>query len=306
MVHKLVSASVLCVALAAPLAAQHDHHHHHHAPAASGVNEHMLVSPGWLAERLQDPAVVVLHVARDEAEFRAGHIPGARWVPLSSIIVEREGIPNELPETEALLEVFARAGISDHTQVVVYGDLGGLSAARAFFTLDYLGHEHVSLLDGGLETWKAEGRALATETLAVQPAAFTPRPRPERVVDAHWVFARLGNPNYALIDARPTPQFTGEDAAGLERAGHIPGASNLFWRTTFRSDDDPRLLGPAELRRMFAAAGAAPGRTVVAYCRTGMQASHAYFVLRYLGYEAVMYDGSFVEWSRLDGMPVAR
>jgi thiosulfate/3-mercaptopyruvate sulfurtransferase len=275
------------------------------SPARAVANPQMLVSPAWLAERLADPSVVVLQVGREEADYRAGHVPGARWVPLSSIIVERDGVPNELPETAALREVFARAGVSDGSHVVVYGDLGGLSAGRAFFTLDVLGHERVSLLDGGLERWRAEGRPLATEAPAVQRGTFAPRLRADRVVSAGWVRDRLDNPRYALIDARPAAQFTGEDAAGL-RPGHIPGARNLFWRTALVSEADPRLRDEGTLREMFAAAGAAPGRTLVVYCRTGMQASHAYFVARFLGYDVVMYDGSYIDWSRRDELPVAR
>jgi thiosulfate/3-mercaptopyruvate sulfurtransferase len=289
--------SLLALCTLAPLSAQQ--------PAAAAVDHALLVSTDWLAESLDDPAVVVLQVGRDEAEYRAGHLPGARFVPLGSIIVERDGKPNELPDLGMVTEVFRTAGVSDDSHVVVYGDLGGLAAGRAFFTLDVLGHPRVSVLDGGLEVWKAEGRHLATEAPAARRGTFTPRPQPRRVVTAGWVQQRLGDPSYVLIDARPTAQYTGEDAAGL-RPGHIPGAHNIFWRTALRSDDDLRLKDPATLRAMYAAAGAAPGRTVVTYCRTGIQASHAYFVARYLGYDAVMYDGSYVDWSRRDELPVAR
>jgi thiosulfate/3-mercaptopyruvate sulfurtransferase len=289
--------------LLAPLSAQQPT-----APAAQAtaeVNRHLLVSTDWLVAQLDDPAVVVLQVGRDEAEYRAGHIPGARFVPLGSILVERDGALNQLPEVHVLTEVFERAGVSDDSHVVVYGDLGGLAAARAFFTLEYLGHPRVSLLDGGLEAWKAEDRPLAVEAPTVRRGSFTPRPQPERVVTAGWVRQRLEDPRYVLIDARPPAQYSGEEAGGL-RPGHIPGARNLFWRTALVSDDDLRLKDAQTLRAMYAAAGASPGRTVVTYCRTGMQASHAYFVSRYLGYPAVMYDGSYVDWSRRAELPVAR
>jgi thiosulfate/3-mercaptopyruvate sulfurtransferase len=277
----------------------------HPAPPPSRISHPLLVPTDWLASRLNDPAVVVLQVGRDEAEYRAGHIPGARFVPLGSIVVERDGILNELPETDALQGVFAEAGVSDASHVVLYGDLGGLAAARAFFTLDYLGHMRVSLLDGGLERWKAEQRQLSTEAPAVQRGTFSPLPRADRVVSAGWVRQHLDDPTLVLIDARPPAQFTGEDATGL-RPGHIPGARNIFWRSALLSDDDPRLKDLPELRAMFAAAGAAPGRTVVAYCRTGVQASHTYFVARYLGYDVVLYDGSFIDWSRRSELPVER
>jgi thiosulfate/3-mercaptopyruvate sulfurtransferase len=275
------------------------------APLDAGAPHPMLVSTSWLAERLDDAAVVVLHVGREEAAYRSGHVPGARFLPLTSIIVERDGIPNELPEVAALRDAFEAVGVSDGSHVVVYGDLGGLSAGRAFFTLDYLGHDRVSVLDGGIETWRAEGRPLATEPPAVARGSFTPRPRPDRVVTTEWVRQRLDDPGYVLIDARPTPQYTGEDAAGL-RPGHIPGAHGIFWRTALVSEEDPRLRPEPELRASFEAAGVAPGRTVVTYCRTGMQASHAYFVARLLGYDVVMYDGSYIEWSAREDLPVAR
>jgi len=296
-------ALLLLLPFAAPLVAQQAAPRD--AAPAAAANPQMLVSAAWLAERLDDPSVVVLQVGRDEADFRAGHVPGARWVPLASIIVERDGVPNELPETEVLRGVFEQAGVSDDSHVVVYGDLGGLAAGRAFFTLDYLGHERVSLLDGGLDAWKAENRPLSIEARSAVRGSFTPRPQAGRVVDAGWVRERLEDPAYVLIDARPTPQFTGEDAAGL-RPGHIPGAKNIFWRTALVSDDDPRLKDAAALRAMYTAAGATTDRTVVAYCRTGMQASHAYFVARYLGFPVVMYDGSYIEWSRRADLPVAR
>src|SRR3712207_6400249 len=104
-----------------------------------------------------DPGTVILHVGRNRADYDAGHIPGARWVPLSSIVTERNGVPNELPSVEALDAVFEAAGVSDGSRVVVYGDMGGLSAGRAFFTLDYLGLPP-AVLDGGLEAWRAAGR----------------------------------------------------------------------------------------------------------------------------------------------------
>jgi thiosulfate/3-mercaptopyruvate sulfurtransferase len=90
----------------------------------------------------------------------------------------------------------------------------------------------------------------------------------------------------------------------VQRPGHIPGAANLFWEETIESPDRPALRGVEELRAMFEAAGASPGDTVVTYCRTGMQASFAYFVARHLGYEAKMYDPSFLDWSRRTELPV--
>ncbi|HEU0051871.1 MAG TPA: rhodanese-like domain-containing protein, partial [Longimicrobium sp.] len=125
-------------------------------------NSEMLVSVEQLSRRLAEANTVVLHVGRDRASYDAGHIPGARFLALSDIVTERDGVPNELPSVDALDQAFEAVGVSDDSRVVLYGDLAGLAAARAFFTLDYLGHTP-ALLDGGLEAWRAANKEVTTQ-----------------------------------------------------------------------------------------------------------------------------------------------
>lgn len=260
----------------------------------------LLVSTEGLARRLNDPRVVVIHVGRDRASYDAGHIPGAQFLPLSAIVAEQNGIPNELPAAEALEAAFEGVGVSDNSQVVLYGDLNGLLAARAFFTLDYLGKTDAALLDGGIEQWRKEERPVTTEAPAARTGTLTPRVRRDIVVDADWIRQRLGNDStIVMIDARPPAEYTGDTPGdGITRPGHIPGAHNIFWRTSLVSDQDTRLRSPEVLHASYTLADAAFGDTIVAYCRTGVQASHAYYVARYLKRPVVMYDGSFIDWSR--------
>lgn len=277
-----------------------------HAAPAPQLDSSLLVSGEWLAGHLDDPGVVVLQVGPDRSAYDQGHIPGARFLPVGAIVAERDGNINELPPVAQLDSVFESMGVSDDARVIIYGP--PLLAARAFFTLDYLGHgDRTALLNGGLEGWKAAGRPLSTVAPRVARANFTPRPQPDRVVDAEWVEQHLADPSIALLDARPAAQFTGAEAGpGVPRPGHIPGAGNLFWEELIVSPQDPVLKNLETLRALFREAGVSPGATVVTYCRTGMQASFAYFVARYLGYETKMYDGSFMDWSRREGLPVER
>ena len=270
------------------------------------VRSDLLVSGEWLAGELDNPGVVVLHVGSDRAEYDRGHIAGARFLPVGAIMTERNANLNELPQVAHLDSVFESVGVSDGSRVVVYG--APLAAARAFFTLDYMGHgDRTALLDGGLQQWSEENRSLSRDTPPDVRASFTPRVRPERVVDAEWVNQHRSDPDVALMDARPSAQFTGAVAGdGVPRPGHIPGAENLFWEETIQSRERPVLKDPEALRAMFREAGVDPGDTVVSYCRTGMQASFAYFVARYLGYETRMYDGSFMDWSQREELPVER
>ncbi len=277
-----------------------------------GVRPEMLVSTGWLAGRLNDPKVVLLHVARERAHYDKGHVPGARFVGWGEITATRDGVPNELAPAADLQKVFERLGVGDDARIVLYGDNSGLSAARAYFTLDYLGHgDRAALLDGGLEKWQTERRAVSSEMPQVKAASFTPRVRAASVTDLDvmrdlsWTAANVDAPNAVLIDARPADEYTGaKPGDGVPRGGHIPGAANVFWMQNVVSKENPVMRPAAELRKLYEAAGATADRKVVAYCRTGGQASHAYFTAKYLGYDVVMYDGSFFEWSNTAGTPV--
>lgn len=271
-----------------------------HALAAGP--DSLLVSPAWLAAHLGDPRLVVIHADRERTAFDAGHIAGSRFLPLSAIVVERAGVPNELPPVAALDSVLEAAGIGDSSRVVITGD--PLAAGRLFFTLDYLGHRGAAILDGGTPAWVAAGFPVGGDPEPTTVAALTPRPNAALVVDAEWVRAHLGDTTVALLDARPPTDYAGTPGSSPP-TGHIPGAKSLFWKTTL-GGAPPVLLDRTTLEAMFDSAGAVPGRLAVTYCRTGVQASWLYFVARYLGRDVRMYDGSFAEWSAIPGAPIAQ
>lgn len=275
------------------------------------VRAHLLVSTDWLAKYLKDQKLVILHVGRDKAAYDAGHIPGARFLSLSDIVAPRDGVPNELPSADKLQQVFSRLGVGDDSRIVLYGEMSGLIAARAYFTLDYLGFgDKAALLDGGLEKWKAEKREISTAVPEIKVAKFTPRLNPKVLVvrdtvrDMSWVTSNVESPDVVLIDARPADDYTGAKAQSGARAGHIPGAENLYWMQQIVSRENPVLKPASELRKMFEEAGAASGKKVVTYCNSGMQASYSYFMAKYLGYDAALYDGSFSDWLRDASAPV--
>jgi len=292
---RTIAFAVLAMVASHPLTAQ---------PAETpSLRPEMLVTTAWLAEHLSDPGLVVLCVNSTPEFYSKGHIPGARQIKPGDIAVTRDGIPNELPPVEELRKVFAEAGVSNKSRVVLYGERLNLFAARAYFTLDYLGVAgRAALLDGGIEKWAAEHRPLSTETPKVKPASLMISLRPGILVDTATMRELAQKPEaVTLVDARPTKEFTGEQLSeDVARPGHIPGATSLFWMDMLVNRENPVLKPEAELRRMYAEAHAAPDRKLVTYCRTGMQSSFDYFVAKYLGYEASMYDASFFEWSKKD------
>lgn len=267
------------------------------------AQDDILVSTDWLSRNLDK--VVVLHVGISRQSYDSGHIPGARFLAWNDIVTTRNGIPNELNSAENLEKVFTQLGVGNIKKMVLYGDLQGLAAARAFFTLEYLGHKgRIALLDGGLEKWKSEGRPVSTEPVIPKPEKFMIRIEPDVVIgiepvrDISWLLTNHSKENFSLIDARPPEEFSGErPGEGVIRPGHIPGASNIFWQENIVSRTNPVMKPKEELKKLYDLAGALPNKVNIVYCRTGGQAAHAYFTLRYLGYPVKLYDGSYFEWN---------
>jgi thiosulfate/3-mercaptopyruvate sulfurtransferase len=261
----------------------------------AGPNTRLLVNAEWLNQHRNDKNVVVLHAALRADDYDKAHIPGARSLVWSEYVRDSESEHSELPSVDQLKTTFQNLGVSDNSTVIVYGD--PLAAARAFMTLEYLGHRDVRLLDGGLPAWQKAGFAAVTDKATAKVGKLTPRPR-DFVVDANWVNANRSKPSLVLIDARPLNEFTGNETHdGMHAGGHIPGAQNIYWQRFLKSREEPTLLPEGELRALFQRAGATDDKTVVVYCMIGMRASMAYFVSRYLGYDTKFYDGSWVDWS---------
>ena len=267
------------------------------ALALAAANTGLLISPPELAAALRNRDTVVVAISMSADDFTAGHIPTARFVRYDQITVDGDGLQSELPPVEQLRKVFSSIGISNTSKVVIYGS--PMAAARLFFTLDYLGLTNVRVLNGGLNAWKAFGGGLdVAPPPAVTAVTLTSKPDPARVVSADWIKERLSTDKMTLLDARPDAEFTGADGGmgGSHVKGHLPGAHQLVWNSLL--DSSGKFLPDAELRKKFDAIGANVNTPLVSYCMVGMRASVTYFVARHLGYDARLYDGSIVDWTR--------
>lgn len=287
-------------------------------PSAGGD---VFVTTDWLAAHIDDLNLVLVHAefgpeaadATTRATFQEGHIPFAHPLDWRVLATTRDGLPNEFPPANEMTDAFRRMGIEQDSRVVVYDTGAGLEAARTFVALEYLGMAgRVAILDGHWKKWLREGRELSKSYSGVEPSAFVPRIRVDvladrrTVVDLAWT-ALEPSPSAVLIDARPADEYIGtKPGKGIFRPGHLPGAMSVPWMSTIVSQDNPVCRPEGELRALFESKGARPGRRIVAYCRTGVQASHSYAVARSLGYEASLYDGSYAEWSGKLDLPVDR
>jgi thiosulfate/3-mercaptopyruvate sulfurtransferase len=265
----------------------------------AAAHPEMVVTAQWLSEHLKDPKVVILHVADKKSDYMRAHIPGAKFLFTDDFV---QGDDVELPPVDKLKDVFEKLGISNDTRVVIYTTAWYPMAARAYYTLDYLGHgDKTSLLDGGIEHWILEKRPVAhDEDPLPGRGKFTPRVHSE--VRAQLAEARQITENAlkseVLVDARPEQGY---------HAGHLAGARHVYWQETLVDPkQDPVFLSPDKLRSLFDSRGIKPGEKLVTYCAVGLQASHLYFVARYLGYDTAMYDGSTHEWSMVNNLPLVK
>lgn len=244
-----------------------------------------------------------------ERAYRAGHIPGARYVHLERDLsgpVTADSGRHPLPERAALAERFGAWGISVRTQVVAYDDSGGAIAARLWWLLRWLGHERVAVLDGGWERWREEGRPVSVEIPRPHPALFEVRPGLARTVSAAEVAAGLARNEICLMDARSAERFRGEAESLDTVAGHVPGAVNRPYQDNLGPDG--RFLPPAELRRALERRTAGfPPRQVVHMCGSGVTACHNLLAMEVAGLPGSgLYAGSWSEWIRDPARPVTR
>jgi thiosulfate/3-mercaptopyruvate sulfurtransferase len=178
---------------------------------------------------------------------------------------------------------------------VVYGD--PTSAGWLFFALDYLGHDRISMLDGGVEKWRAEGGPVAVPSpSATTRGSFKPAVRTRLNATSAQVQAQLGGGQGALLDARSRKEYD---------SGRIPGARLVPWQDVY-ADPKAQLFKSREaLVAMFKEAGAAPGMPAITYCQLGLRSSVLYFAAKYAGLDVSNYVGSWAEWGAL-GLPAER
>jgi len=260
--------------------------------SAGAAHPELVVSTQWLAEHLSDPNLVIVHIGHHESDYLAGHIPGARYLPMDNFATGDEAPGTELLPPDQLKKNLEAIGIGDKSRVVYYAPDWDPMATRLFFTMDYLGHgNQAAMLDGGLDQWTREKRAIATEASTAKPGSLTIHLHPEIVAKMDYMKTLADHPekDVVIVDARPSKRY---------RNGHLPEAESLYWQNALVSEKEPLLKSPEQLRQLFVEAKVKSNDKVVSYCEIGLQASYVYMLARYLGYDAAMYDGSYSEWSQ--------
>lgn len=267
-----------------------------------------LISPQQLAERQQQPGLVILDCRSSledldygQRSYAEGHIEGASYADLLNDLsgAIKKGVTGRhpLPDPQALIERLQTWGVNNDSDIVLYDDGPGAFAARAWWLLAWLGkRDGVFILDGGLKAWHAAGLPLSLDSASHKQGFFSGQPDDSLVLTAEQLQERLGQPELTLIDARAPARFRGEVEPIDPVAGHIPGAQCAAFTDNLGADG--RFLPAEQLKQRFAQtlAGRSPDK-LVAYCGSGVTACHNLFALCLAGYPlGGLYAGSWSEW----------
>ena len=260
-----------------------------------------LVSADELSQLLPAQRVQVIQVTTLEV-YRKAHIPGAVLVVPDDLICGIPPAPGRLPTIEKLNRVFGNIGYVPDTDIVVCDDEGGGWAGRLAWTLDVIGHEQWSYLDGGLRAWVANGLPLVTTPTPVSPHQVSLSISSAPIAEIKDITPRLSDDDLVIWDCRSIDEYDGTRRTAA-RAGHIPGARHLDWVDLMDGEHHRTLIKNAET--LLGEHGIVRSKDIVTHCQTHHRSGLTYMTARLLGFPRIRaYHGSWSEWGNQPDTPI--
>ncbi|MGZ3534886.1 MAG: sulfurtransferase [Thermodesulfobacteriota bacterium] len=275
-------------------------------PPFKNLDHPRLVEARELSSLTNHPSIRIIDLRTSLLDYLKGHIPDAVFFHVENLQVPDKGIPDQTPDRIALERLLGDSlSLSNPMWVILYSEKSNANATFLAWTLDFLGHKKVGILNGGWEKWASERLPVTQNYPSFPSNKFFGKVIRETLAEKKWIFDRLTKKNFMLLDARPPKQYSGEEGEEIRR-GHIPGAKNLYWETTLEGEEVKAWKKKEDLEKLFAESGVTRDKEIVTYCRTGKESSHLYFTLKYvLGFPHVrLYRGSWIEWSGDKTLPV--
>lgn len=246
---------------------------------------------------------VVVDVRFDLQDPEAGrkaylenHIPGAVYLDLNKDLsgkVAKHGGSHPLPDMDLFAKKLGNIGINHEIMVVVYDQHNDMFAPRFWWMLHYLGHEKVYVLDGGYDAWITAGNEVTKQIPLSNKKVFKPKYQECAVVNMKEVKEKLNKKTAILLDSRSKDRYLGKTEPMYQKAGHIPGAKNYFWKGVLR--ENGKWKNANELETHFSLLP--KNAEIIVSCGSGVSATPNIMALKAAGYQNVkLYPGSYSDW----------
>lgn len=256
------------------------------------------------AELIKQKAIV-LDARGNDAE--APYLPSARPIDWKDLR-DGWGRTGRLDELSDLQTAFRKLGVQANRPVLVYGAFGKGwgEEGRIWWTLRYLGHSQVYVLNGGISSWVQAGHPTRNKPAeAPRTSAWRVEVHKKLRVDDKATNRARGRPEAKILDTRSREEYLGATPYWSYRGGHIPGARHFDFRRLIGADG--QLLPPQALKARFMALGLRPEHRIIAYCTGGVRSAFMVAALMQAGYTNVAnYDGSWWEWASQEDLPASK
>lgn len=263
----------------------------------------LLIEPEDLAPQLGSEQLLIIDVCSAD-NYKTHHVPGAIHIPPAELQSGESPAPGKIPDKRRLDALFSATGLSADKHVVVYDDEGGGWAGRLIWTLDVLGHNNYSYLNGGLHAWLAAGLPVTKELPTCAASEFFGGWNESVIAEAVDVLEAIDDDDQAIWDARSPQEYSGEKIVA-KRGGHIPGAINIDWLELMDRNRQLRLVNLPRLQYHLNELGLSKNKTIITHCQTHHRSGLTYLVMKILGYPKIKgYHGSWSEWGNRDDTPI--
>ena len=235
-----------------------------------------------LRSEIRDKSVRVIDVRR-ESDYKQDHIPNSVNLPLATLLSD--------DSPERVLKLVNSLGIDDETPVVVYDDTFGALASRVAWTLEWIGHSDVTLLETTYGNWKSLGLEIDSLTPEISNKEHSMNLQSNILATSDYLESAKLRDDVILIDNRERLNY-------LEQ--HIPGAVSLPYRTL--ASNDGILRSKEDMTRLFDNRGISGDSEIITYCGSvGTLSGLAYYALKSTGLSNTkLYVRSFKEWKNLE------